>query len=156
MGRPVKAGRYSRPDSRRASPHLYLISQLGEEAATAVVPGVKGLVDLIGLVDGVDGRLDLPQVLRGDVVAGAAELALDGDALVVVGGGGPGVEGRATLRVGIVVVVVPITEAVVVPARGGVDQPRGVELLDARGQVVFGEVARDLAPAFVIDNLHRY
>lgn len=58
----------------------------------AVVVDVQVGVELVGLVDGGDGEGEGPEVGQGDVVADAAEFALDGDAAGVVGGGGGFVE----------------------------------------------------------------
>lgn len=103
------------------------------------------MVDFVGLVDGVDGLLDVPEagggcqceglfwyggwgfgyrafgdlLVDGCVLSETAEFALDGDAAWVVGSGLDGVEGRSALGVGVVVVVVEVAGAVVEPAAGG-------------------------------------
>lgn len=100
---------------------------------TAIIPSLDGLVDLVRLVDLVDGLLHLPEVLRRHVLPDAAELALDGDAPRVVRGGGKRVEGRAALWVRVVVVVVPVADAVVYPARGRIYESGRVEGFDVRG-----------------------
>lgn len=100
----------------------------------AVVVGLEVDVDLVGLVDGVDCRLDVPEavfwgtvcqlfslsrlmqqregsghagnlLLDGDVVADTSELALDADPVAVVRGGLDRVEGRAALGARVLVVV---------------------------------------------------
>ena len=81
-----------------------------------IVPCFNSFIDLIGLVDGVDRCLDVPQVFQGNVLADTTELALDGNALVVVRSGLDGVERSTALRVSIVMVIMPVTKAVVVPA----------------------------------------
>lgn len=84
---------------------LDLADQLGEDLVGAVVVRLEVGVDLVRLRDLVDGLPDLPQVRLGDVVAQAAELALDADADAVVGARGQGVGRGAALRVGVVVVI---------------------------------------------------
>lgn len=87
-------------------------------------------------------------------MAEASELALDADPVAVVGRRLDRVEGRAALGAGVLVVVGEVARAVVVPARGGVDQPAAVDGPDALGDGVLGVGGRpDLAPAFVVDDL---
>lgn len=81
-----------------------------------VVPGFESLVNLISPIDLVDGPLNLPQMLRRDVVTSTTELALDGNALVVVRSRVSGIEGGSALWVSIVVVVMPISIAMIMPA----------------------------------------
>lgn len=45
----------------------------------AIVPRCERSIDLVRLVDGVDGFLYVPEVLDADVVPDAAELSLDSD-----------------------------------------------------------------------------
>jgi len=52
-----------RPNGGRARILLDLVQELSQEDMAAVIPGINSLVDLVGLVDGVDGGLDFPQVL---------------------------------------------------------------------------------------------
>lgn len=57
-------------DVRRLGPHasaaaveLYLLAELVEEDVGAVVVAGEVEVDLVGLVDGQDGRLDIPETV---------------------------------------------------------------------------------------------
>lgn len=94
---------------------------------SAIVPGRKGLVDLVCLVNGIDGLLDVPETRRtfvsrriceqgfvsyllvnGNVVANAAELPLYTDAGWIIWAGLDGVEWRAALRVCVVVIVLRV------------------------------------------------
>lgn len=93
-------------------------------------------------------------LLDGDVVADTSELALDADTVAVVRRRLDRVEWCAALGVGVVVVVGEVACAVVVPARGRVDQPAAVGGPDALGDGVLGVGwCPDLAPAFVVDHL---
>lgn len=93
-------------------------------------------------------------MFRGNVVTDTAELALDGDTLVVIRGGGKGVEWCSALWVRIVMVVMPISKAVVMPAGSRVDQSGWVELLDTCRQMVFRVIrVPELAPSFIVDDL---
>lgn len=56
------------------------------------------------------------------VFSKTAKFALDRDAAWIEGSGLDGVEGRAALRVGVVVVVVEVARAVVEPATGGIHE----------------------------------
>ncbi len=66
--------------------------------------------------------LDLPQMFRRDVLTNTAKLALDRNALVVVRSRGDGVERSATLGICVVMIVSPVTIAVVNPAGSRVDK----------------------------------
>lgn len=92
-------------------------------------------------------------LVDGCVFSKAAEFALDGDAAWIEGRGLDGVEGRAALGVGVVVVIVEIAGAVVEPATGGIYESCWVERVDEVGEGKFGVFALgDLAPAFVVDD----
>lgn len=104
---------------------LGLLADVAHEDHGAVVVGLEVGVELVRLVDGVDGLLDVPEaggrgqygeewgreksrldlLLDGDVVANAAVLAGDTDALGVVGSLRAGLEGGAALGMCVVVVV---------------------------------------------------
>jgi hypothetical protein len=120
----------------------------------AVVPDGEGVVELVGLLDGGDGRGHVPEVFDRDVVAYAAEFALEADASGVEGAGETRVEGGAALRVRVVVVVAVVAGAVIEPAGCCVDEAGGVQLADEGGERDLG-VGRgvDLAPTFVVDDL---
>lgn len=45
-----------------------------------------------------------------------------------------------------------ITRSMIVPTCGGINKPGRVQFPDALRQLKFGEVIRDLAPAFVVDD----
>jgi hypothetical protein len=68
-----------RPNTTAAGPDCSLIEQLTEESMASVVPGFQRGVDLVRLIDGVDGFLHFPEMFRADVVSNAAELSLDAD-----------------------------------------------------------------------------
>lgn len=82
---------------------------------TTVVPSVECLIDLISLVDRNDRFFDFPKVLGADIVTYSAELALDADARRIVRTRVNGVERRATLRVGVMVVVREVASAMIKP-----------------------------------------
>lgn len=86
-----------------------------------VVPDVERRVDLVGLVDPVDRLLDFPQMVRRDVVADSAELALDSNTLRVVGSRLERVEGRSTLWARIMMIVMPVAIAMINPAGSSVN-----------------------------------
>ena len=109
-------------------------------------------------------------LLDGHVVSKPTEFTLDPNPSVVIGARVDGVEGGATLRIGVVVIILkPISKmiislheesthtkvagAVIVPASGRIDQPGGIQLFDEIGKPKFGVVCRNLTPSFVIDNL---
>lgn len=139
------------PDAAAAGEELDLLPVLVENDVGAVVVGVEVDVDLVGLVDGVDGRLDVPQavvlgairqplalrpgvgrewknlLVDGDVMPDTAELALEANSAAVVRGRLDRVEWGAALRVGVMVVVGEVSRTVVVPARCRVDQPAAVD-----------------------------
>lgn len=144
------------PHGAAAREPVDLVQQLGEQDVRAVVPDRDRGVDLVGLVDGRDRLGHVPEVLDRDVVPDAAELALETQAPGVEGTRVDRVEGRAALRVRVVVVVAVIARAVVVPAGRGVDEPCRVELADDVGQAELG-VGRsgDLTPALVVDDLRK-
>lgn len=119
---------------------------------TTVVIRVKIQVDLVGLVDAAHSGFYLPQVLFGDIVADSSKFTLDGNALVVVRSGFDGRERSTTLRVCVVVVVVPVAGAVVVPTSRSVDKPCRVKRLDAVREVELWVVVCDLAPSLVVDD----
>lgn len=87
------------------------------------------------------------------VLADTAEFALEADAAGVVGAGLDGVEGRAALRVRVVVIVAEVACAVVEPAAGRIDESGGVEGVDEVGELELRIVGvADLAPAFIVDH----
>lgn len=105
-----------------------------------------------------------------DVVSETTKFALKTDARVIVWTRVDGIEGAATLRVGIMVIVLAsmsdtyfqdgneytyaeVASPVVEPASGGIHQSRGIQLSHALCQLKLGIVAGDLAPALVIHNL---
>lgn len=91
-----------------------------------IIPRRERLVNLVRLINSINRRLHVPEVVDGDVIPGPAELALEADTAGVVGARGGGVEGRPALRVRVVVVVVEVACAMVVPPGHGVDEARGV------------------------------
>lgn len=144
-----------RVDGPAARVLLRLLQQLPEDLVRALAPDGHRGVELVGLVDGEDGFLHVPEVLDGDVVADAAKFALETD-LVGVGrvrGGRDGVVGCAALRGGVVVVVEVVAGAVEVPAGRAVDEARRVELSHdvSEAELRIGGVGQ-LAPAFVVDD----
>lgn len=95
--------------------------------------------------------LDL--LVDGCVFSKTAEFALDRDAAWIEGSGLDGVEGRAALGVGVVVVVVEVAGAVVEPAAGRIYESCWIQRVHEVGEGEFGVFAfSDLAPAFVVDD----
>lgn len=105
-----------------------------------------------------------------DVVSETTEFALKTDACVIVRTVVDGIEGAATLRVGIMVIVLAsmsdtyfqdgneythaeVASPVVEPASGGIHQSRGIQLPYPLCQLKLWMVAGDLAPALVVHNL---
>ena len=95
--------------------------------------------------------LDL--LVDGCVFSKTAEFALDRDAAWIEGSGLDGVEGRAALGVGVVMVVVEVARAVVEPAAGRIYESCWIQRVHEVGEGEFGVFAfGDLAPAFVVDD----
>lgn len=95
-------------------------------------------------------------MLNGNIVASAAEFALKADPFGVEWS--VVVPWRSTLWVRVVMVVAEVSGSVVVPAAGCVDEARWIESGDGVGDSEFWVVlltisGRELAPAFVIDDL---
>ncbi|KAI6804565.1 hypothetical protein KC361_g8 [Hortaea werneckii] len=132
--------------------HSRLIPQLPQQHMAAIIPRLQRLVNLVRLINRIDGRLHVPEMVDGDIVPRPAELALEADAAGIVGARGRGVEGGPALWVRVVVVVVEVARPVVVPPGHGVDETRGIQLTHAVREAEFG-VRRfaELAPAFVVD-----
>lgn len=93
------------PDTSTACKPTNLILELGEEDVAAVVPCLDGDVDLVGLIDGVDGGLVIPEVFDGYIGAYPTEFTLEPNPGRIVGARGGGIKGRATLWVRVVVVI---------------------------------------------------
>lgn len=92
-------------------------------------------------------------LVDGCVLSETAKFALDGDAARIVRSGLDGVEGRAALRVGVVVVVVEVASAVVEPSAGGVHEPCWIQGVYEIGECELGVFTiDDLAPALVVDD----
>ena len=92
-------------------------------------------------------------LVDGCVFSETAKFTLDGDAARVVGSGLDGVEGRAALRVGVVVVVVEVAGAMVEPSAGGIYEPCWIQGVHEISECEFGVFAiGDLAPACVVDD----
>jgi hypothetical protein len=53
------------PDAAAAGVALDLLAELAEQDASAVVVGLEVCVELVGLVDLVDGLLDVPEAVEG-------------------------------------------------------------------------------------------
>jgi hypothetical protein len=71
----------------------------------SIIPHLKPLINLIRLINSIYSFLYVPEMVNGDIVTDAAEFALKTDAGGEEGGGAEGVERGATLRVGVVVVI---------------------------------------------------
>lgn len=88
------------------------------------------------------------------VMANTTKLALEANTFLVVWRGVDRVVGCSALRARVVVIIRVITSAVVIPARGGIYQPRPVDLLDALGDGNLGvRGCIELAPALIVDDL---
>ena len=89
------------PDATAASEALYLVLQLTQEKVATVVPSFDSRIDFIGLVDGIDRSLVVPEangiseilqlylekdlLLDRDVISDSTELALESDSGIVIG-----------------------------------------------------------------------
>jgi hypothetical protein len=110
------------PNATAASESFHLVLQLTKQEMAAVVPSVDSRIDFVGLVDGIDSSLVVPEamfdqwmlldcsgrknsLLDRDIVSDASKFALEANTGLVIGDRVDGVEGGAALGIGVVVVI---------------------------------------------------
>ena len=71
----------------------------------AIIPCLNGGVNLIRLVDSIDGRLVVPEMFDGYIATDAAKFTLEANPAGIVGARGCGIEGGATLWIGVMMIV---------------------------------------------------
>jgi len=113
----------------------------------AGIPGIKCIIHFIGLTDKVDGLLNLPKMLGGDIVSSATEFTLEADARWVEA------LWQTALWVTVVMVVTEVASPVIEPATDRVDKARWVKFADYVSKVELWVVLIGLTPAFVVDDL---
>jgi hypothetical protein len=114
---------------------------------TAGVPSIKCLIHFVGLADKVDGLLNLPKVLGGDIVSSATKFPLEADARWVEA------LWQTALWVTVVMVVTEVASPVIEPATDRVDKARWVKFVDYVSKAELWVVLIGLTPAFVVDDL---
>lgn len=104
-------------------------------------------------MEGWGGEVGNHLLVDGGVFSETAEFALDCDARGIEWRGLDGVERRAALRVGVMMVVVEIACTVVEPAARCVDESGWIQGVHQVGQCEFRVLSvADLSPAFVVDD----